>query len=41
MGHAKIEETAHYALNDYNCSCVAGYAGKNCSIGKTHNTFIE
>ena len=22
------------AVNDYNCSCVAGYTGKNCSIGK-------
>ena len=21
-------------MNDYNCSCVAGYMGKNCSIGK-------
>ena len=22
------------AVNDYNCSCVAGYTGKNCTIGK-------
>ena len=22
------------AVNDYNCSCVAGYTGKNYSIGK-------
>ena len=22
------------ALNDYTCKCVAGYSGKNCSIGK-------
>ena len=22
------------AVNDYNCSCAAGYTGKNCSIGK-------
>ena len=28
------------ALNDYNCSCVAGYAGKNCSIGKPQNTLF-
>ena len=21
-------------LNDYNCTCVAGYGGKNCSIGE-------
>ena len=21
-------------MNDYDCSCVAGYMGKNCSIGK-------
>ena len=21
-------------MNDYNCSCVVGYSGKNCSIGK-------
>ena len=21
-------------MNGYNCSCVAGYTGKNCSIGK-------
>ena len=28
------------AVNDYNCSCVVGYTGKNCSIGKPHNTSI-
>ena len=22
------------AVNDFNCRCVAGYTGKNCSIGK-------
>ena len=22
------------AVNDFNCSCVPGYTGKNCSIGK-------
>ena len=22
------------AVNDYTCNCVAGYSGKNCSIGK-------
>ena len=22
------------AVNDYNCSCVPGFKGKNCSIGK-------
>ena len=22
------------AVNDFNCSCVLGYTGKNCSIGK-------
>ena len=25
-------------MNDYNCSCVAGYTGKNCSIGKPLGT---
>ena len=24
-------------MNGYNCSCVAGYTGKNCSIGKQFN----
>ena len=21
-------------VNDYNCTCVVGYTGKNCSVGK-------
>ena len=24
-------------MNGYNCSCVAGYTGKNCSVGKRFN----
>ena len=22
------------AVNDYTCNCVAGYGGKNCSVGE-------
>ena len=29
------------AVNDFNCSCVPGYAGKNCSIGKQILHVIE
>ena len=28
------------AVNDYNCSCVAGYTGKNCSISKLLSTYL-
>ena len=27
------------AVNDYNCACVAGYTGKNCSVGKLNEQF--
>ena len=27
-------------MNDYNCSCVAGYTGKNCSISKLLSTYL-
>ena len=29
------------AVNDFNCSCVPGYTGKNCSIGKPVLHVIE
>ena len=29
------------AVNDFNCSCVPGYTGKNCSIGKPILHVIE
>ena len=25
-------------VNDFRCDCVAGYTGKNCSIGKENHT---
>ena len=28
-------------MNDFNCSCVPGYTGKNCSIGKPIRHVIE
>ena len=28
-------------MNDFNCSCVPGYTGKNCSIGKPILHVIE
>ena len=28
-------------MNDFNCSCVPGYTGKNCSIGKPICHVIE
>ena len=29
------------AVNDFNCSCVPGYTGKNCTIGKPLLHVIE
>ena len=28
-------------MNDFNCSCVPGYTGKNCSVGKPFLHLIE
>ena len=28
-------------MNDFNCSCVPGYTGKNCSVGKPILYVIE
>ena len=28
-------------MNDFNCSCVPGYTGKKCSIGKPIHHVIE
>ena len=29
------------AVNDYTCNCVAGYSGKNCSVGKYKFYFLN
>ena len=28
-------------VNDFSCDCVAGYRGKNCSIGKENHTHFK
>ena len=29
------------AVNDYACNCVAGYSGKNCSVGEYKFYFLN
>ena len=34
LGPCQNGGTCMDGVNDYNCTCVVGYTGKNCSVGK-------